>query len=498
MKIFSAAQIHEWDAYTIQHEPILSIDLMERASLAFCRWFEKKVSKNKIVKVFCGPGNNGGDGLAITRTLVQKGYHVDAYIICPGKPSEDFKINFDRLTEIMGVQDISNENQIPSIHKNEVVIDAIFGSGLSRPVSGLFARVVEKINSSEALVVSVDIASGLYADLPNDDSVIIKPDFTVSFQTPKLSFLLPQNEEYVGRWILIDIGLNKEFAEQQITKHFFVDAYFVKSLIRKRSKFSHKGTYGTSLIIGGSYGMVGAVVLATKACLKTGVGLSVAYVPKCAYEILQTAVPENMVKTDEEFNHITSIPELEKYKAIAIGPGLGQAEDTVKAVGELLEKATIPLVIDADALNILSLNKEWMTKIPEGSILTPHPKEFERIAGTSNDNYERLELLSLLSKKIKSVIVLKGAHTAIASPDGSIYFNASGNPGMATGGSGDVLTGIITSLVAQGYSSLHAAILGVYLHGYAGDFAAREESQESLIASDIISWIGKFFHDFSH
>jgi NAD(P)H-hydrate epimerase len=244
--------------------------------------------------------------------------------------------------------------------------------------------------------------------------------------------------------------------------------------------------------------MVGAIVLASKACLKTGVGLSVTYVPKCAYEILQTSVPENMVKTDEDFNHITTIPDLENYKAIAIGPGLGQNEETINAVGELLEKITLPLVIDADALNILSLKKEWMDKIPEGTILTPHPKEFERLAGTPKDNYERLELLSSLSKKIKSVIVLKGAHTAIASPDGSIHFNASGNPGMATGGSGDVLTGIITSLVAQGYSSLHAAIIGVYLHGYAGDFAARDESQESLIASDIISWIGKFFHDFNH
>jgi ADP-dependent NAD(P)H-hydrate dehydratase / NAD(P)H-hydrate epimerase len=495
MKILSASQIKELDEYTIKHEPVDSIDLMERASMDFVNWFIEKFDKNKKVKIFCGPGNNGGDGLAIARILLGKSYKIETFIITSEKTSRDFKINHERLSNLADANYINDEKDIPKIAADEIVIDAIFGSGLARPVTELFAKVIRSINKSEAFVVSVDIASGLFCDQVNNDKNIIEPDYTISFQFPKISFLLSQNEKYIGEWVLVDIGLSKSFIKSVDADYFFTDKDQIKDILKRRTKFSHKGNFGKALIIAGSYSMMGAAVLAAKACLRTGAGLCVSYIPKCGYEIMQTSIPENMVLTDTDPNCITDIPDLNSYNAIAIGPGLGKAETTTSALKKLLERSSLPLVIDADALNILSENKELLDKIPEGSILTPHPKEFERLAGKAVDDYERLEFLKFFSKKIKSYIVLKGAYTAIASPDGKIYFNSTGNPGMATGGSGDVLTGIIVSLLAQGCSSFHSALLGVYLHGYSGDAAAKKLSQPSMIASDIVEGITEFYRN---
>lgn len=493
MKIFSAKQTHELDAITIENEPISSVDLMERASLAFVDWFTDRFTKEKNILIFCGPGNNGGDGLAIARLLLNKHYNVEVFIIESVATSKDFKINEERLLKITTANYIHSSNDFPEIDGTEVVIDAIFGSGLTRLVEGLYAEIISYLNKKSSIIVSVDIASGLFCDYHTPGSVTVKPTFTVSFQLPKLAFLLPENYASVGEWHLVDIGLDKNYIQDTNSPYYYLDPEMIRSSIKKRGKFAHKGDFGKALIIAGNYGMIGAALLASKACLRAGVGLLKMYIPQCGYDIAQTSIPEAMVLTDPDFNSITKIPELDGYNAIGVGPGLNEREKTIDALGDLLKNSPVPLVIDAGALNILSKNKDLIEYIPPNSILTPHPKEFERLAGKSENDFERLKTLKHFSQKLQCIVILKGAHTAIAHPHGEIYFNSTGNPGMAKGGSGDVLTGILTSLLAQGYPPTVAAILGVYMHGFAGDTAATSLGIPYITASDIIEGLSSFY-----
>jgi NAD(P)H-hydrate epimerase len=506
MKILDTAQIRALDAYTIQHEPIASVDLMERASLAFTAWFAARFDTSRPVKIFCGLGNNGGDGLAIARLLVAKKYTVSAYVVdYADKKSDDFMANYERLSKLVIIQHIKSINNFPLVGDNDIFIDAIFGSGLTRPVEGLVKEVVDLMQEEKATervtIVSVDIASGLYADGPNPEgSTIVQPDYTVAFEVPKLAFLLPRNAPFVGEWHCVDIGLNKAFLEKTPTKYFYLDEKLAGSLLKPRSRYAHKGTFGHALLIAGSYGKVGAAVLAARACLRSGVGLLTVRVPQCGYEIIQTTVPEAMALTDDSYEQFTFVPPLQPYNAIGIGPGLGKAPETLKALSDLLlaleqptdspEEKHPALVMDADALNLLSENRELLRQLPPGTILTPHPKEFERLAGKAENDFERLELLKDFAVTHQIYVVLKGANTAVASPDGTVYFNSTGNPGMATGGTGDVLTGMITALLAQQYSPLEAALIGVYQHGLAGDRAAAQRSQSAMTASDLVEAIG--------
>lgn len=492
MKILNVEQIRSLDAYTIKNEPISSIDLMERASQAFVRWLYNQFVNTRPVAVFCGKGNNGGDGLAIARILSERSYDVQVYIIeySPDE-SADFKINLDRLENHLQPVYIKSIDDFPAPGPNVVCIDALLGSGLSRPVAGLLAEVIDKLNDLPNKLVAVDIASGLYADKTNSkEDPIIEPDFTVSFQLPKLAFLLPQNAKYVGDWHIVDIELSAAFIKNAETSWFYTDKQTAESLIKPREKFSHKGTYGHAVLIAGSYGKMGAAVLSAKACLRSGVGLLTVHVPECGYEIIQISTPEAMASVDENRKYIGQVPDMESASAIGVGPGLGQDTTTVNVLDKLLKAAKAPLIIDADALNILSQNRELLYKLPENTILTPHPKEFQRLAGESTDEYNRLEIGKEFAKKYKVIICLKGANTAVILPNGDVHFNSTGNAGMATGGTGDVLTGIITSLLAQKYTPEHAAILGVYQHGLAGDRAADLKGQSALIASDVIDCLG--------
>lgn len=496
MKIFSAPVIRVLDAYTIKHEPIMSIDLMERASAAFSDWFIRTFSEAVPVYVFCGPGNNGGDGLAIARRLLANNYKVFPYLIGDGMLSEDCRINFERLSEITPVTPVLVKEDLPGLPAEAIVVDALFGSGLSRPVAGLFADVIQAINHSEALVVSVDIASGLFCDSYNASENIVRPDYTVTFQYPKLSFFLPSNALYTGELVIVNIGLMEEFAETQPVDYYFIESKDVRKLLKPRGKYAHKGTFGKALIMAGSYGMMGAALLAVKACCRSGAGLVTAYIPKCGYEIIQTAVPEAMVLTDPASDFLLDAPDVSHYNAIGAGPGFYEGEETVDALRQLLITCVQPLVLDAGALNCIAKNRELLDLLPEGAVITPHPKEFERLFGATGNDYDRLGLMRKKALQHKITIVLKGAHTAIATSEGKVYFNSTGNPGMATGGTGDVLTGIITGLLAQGYPSPEAAILGVYLHGYAGDKAAQITGVPSLLASDVIDGISLFYKDF--
>lgn len=502
MKILTTDQIRYWDAYTIEHEPILSIDLMERASTVFTDWFSTLYSSENYVYVFCGTGNNGGDGLAIARLLHQRFYNVKVFI-CRTSTSEsdDFKTNLSRLplrSEILSLPlggYLNEQDPFPKIEKEAIIIDAILGSGLTRPVKGYWADFFEYLNEIGNDIVSVDIPSGLFSDKTNrnTEGVSIEAKSVLSFEIPKLSFLMPENQHFIQSFYFKSIGLKQEYLDTIESNNIYLTSDFVKNLIKKRDKFSHKGTHGHALLVVGSFGMAGAAVLAARACMRSGVGLLTVHTPQCNRLILQTTIPEAMVRTDADEFAISQNNEAEIYEAIGIGCGIGKAGRTASALKIYLTKTTKPMVIDADALNLIADNPEMLSLIPKHSILTPHPKEFERLFGKTKDDFERLELLRNRAKALKINILLKGAHTIIANTEGVCFFNATGNAGMATAGSGDVLTGIITGLLAQGYEPSDAAILGVYLHGLAGDFAAKKVGQEALIASDIIENMGSAF-----
>lgn len=498
MKIPDTIQIREADAYTIENEPIASVDLMERAATAVFKRILPKLSPVQQILVIAGMGNNGGDGLVLARLLLQQGFLVQIYILSiVEKGSPDFEINLTRLKQLSNseIHLIYDESDFPPFSPDDMVIDAIFGSGLNKPVTGLVAGLINAINKSSAVVIAIDIPSGLFADKAVDTNkdVVIYADYTYTFETPKLAFLFPENEFFVGLWEVVPIGLHPEFMNSLTVKNNILNDNLVRNLIHTRRKFSHKGIFGHALLIAGSSGKYGAAILAAESCMRSGVGLLHAHLPKCAQLPLQIRIPEAMISMDISETHFSQLPDLSGYNAIGAGPGLGMQEDTCKALKLLIQNSTVPLVLDADALNILSENKTWMAFLPFESILTPHPKEFERLAGKWTDSFERLEMQRQLSIHNKVFIVLKGAHTAITTPSGDCWFNSTGNPGMATGGSGDVLTGIILGLLAQNYAPLHAALIGVYLHGRAGDLGIAEVGVEGLIASDITRMIGKAF-----
>lgn len=493
LKIISTLQTKELDEYTIRHEPIASIDLMERACEAFVTWFTKRFEKDHTIGIVCGAGNNGGDGLGIARMLFAAGYAIEVWIVRGGmKESPDFKTNLNRLPENIPVFELDKHDDTEVFARCTILIDALFGSGLSRPVGGIFQQVIQTMNNTNVIRIAVDIPSGLSVDKPMSGEAV-QANHTVTFQLPKLAFMFPQNVQFVGEWHSVDIGLNTDFINKAESSHFLLTQHDISERIQPRSKFGHKGNFGHALIIAGSYGKIGAAILSTRAALRSGVGLLTAHVPGCGYEIVQTSVPEAMVSIDADEYIVSQVPSMETYSSIGIGPGIGKDKKTVAAFTKLLETHQKPLVIDADALNILSENRTLIHLLPQGSILTPHPKEFERLAGTWKNDFERLEKQREFSVKTKTVVLVKGAHSSIASPDGLIYFNNTGNPGMATGGSGDVLTGILTALLAQGYTSVDAAIVGCWVHGLAGDYAAENLGQISMTAGDLVDYLPDAF-----
>ena len=491
MKILASTQLKELDKYTIVHEPIASIDLMERAARTLTDAIVRRWDKSFEVVVFAGPGNNGGDALAVARMLSQKGYHVEVFLFnTKGQLSEECQANLNRLKTCGSIYftEISTQFDPPALTENHLVIDGLFGSGLNKPLNGGFASVVKYINASKAQVVAIDIPSGLMGE---DNTYNIRPhiihaDVTLSIQLPKLSFLFPENEDIVGEWELLDIGLKQSFIDAAPSTFSILEETEVRSLIRPRKRFSHKGTFGHGLLIAGSYGMAGASILAAKACLKSGIGLLTVHVPIHNHDLLQTTVPEAIVHTDIQERYFAQPMHLHRYSALAIGPGLGQEEDTALAMMEQIQGSSLPIVLDADTINILSTHRNWLSRLPKRCILTPHLGELERLIGKCMDTYERLTKVKELAAYLQSYIIVKGAWTTIVTPEGNYYFNPTGNPGMATGGSGDILTGILLGLLAQGYTQEDACKLGVYIHGLAGNIAAEEKTEMGMTAGDII------------
>jgi NAD(P)H-hydrate epimerase len=499
MKVFPVSQIKTIDARTIELEPVASIDLMERAAEACTGWIVTRFPASRPVVVFAGMGNNGGDGLAIARQLRRFGYEVSVYLPeLGGTPSADFQKNLDRLQTVQGIsiQRFQEKDNLPAINPTSIVLDAIFGSGLSRPASGLAARLIRHINVYGRDIISIDLPSGLFGEdnTANDPECIVKARYTLSFQFPKLAFFFASNAQYTGEWHILDIGLHPGVITETATNWNYLQQEDLSGMLRPRPRFSHKGTFGHALIIAGSAGMMGAAVLSARACLRSGAGLVTAHIPSGSENLMHMACPEALVSSDSSPLCFESLPELKSFTAVGTGPGLGRRKETVKAMKKLLTSCRLPLVLDADALNIIAENPDLLESLPEGSILTPHPGEFERLFGKTANAYERWKLQVEMSIKMQVYISLKGAYTCLATPDGISWFNSTGNPGMATGGSGDVLTGLISGLLANHHTPLQAALLGMWLHGKAGDMASENTGEDALTAGDLVERLGNAFH----
>ena len=499
MKIFTSAQIHELDKYTIENEPVSSIELMERAAKALTQAITDRWAATTPVVIFAGSGNNGGDALAVARLLADQGYQVVAYLFnISGSLSPDCAANRQRLKDNKRVKEfieVINEFDPPRLEAHMLVVDGLFGSGINKPLAGGFASLAKYINASPCQVVSIDVPSGLMTEdnTFNVRANIIRANQTLTLGQPKLSFLFAENQQFVGQLRVLDIRLSQEGIAKLETPYIMLEESDVRACMLARPAFAHKGQMGHGLIIAGSYCMAGAAILATQACLRAGAGKVSVNTPRRNISIMQTAVPEAVIQPSSEETIYAEVVETDEFDAVGIGPGLGQSEQTAIALISQLRRTQCPLVVDADAINILGNHRAWLQQLPKGVIFTPHPKEFDRLEGHSADSYERLTKACNLARRIQGYIVLKGHHTAICLPSGQVLFNTTGNAGMATAGSGDVLTGIITGLLARGYKQQEACVVGVYLHGLAGDLAASDLGEESLLASDIIRYLPQAF-----
>lgn len=503
MKVLSSEQIRAVDAFTIKNQPITSLDLMEQASVACYKAIKKKFKeklKGEPIHIYCGIGNNGGDGLVLARLLSADGHKVIVNIIrFSNSSSNDFKVNIERLKgHEVELNEINiKEDLVPA--NDGFIIDAIFGTGLNRVPRGLASCAIGHINKQKIPVISIDIPSGLFCDRPSvlDSDLIVEAEYTFGFQVPKLAFFMQENNRFIGNWEIVDIGLDTSFIEEQVSPYYYLIPKRIKSIVQKRNKFDHKGKFGHALIVGGDADKAGAAILAGMGALRSGAGLVTIMLPKEIAGTVHQAVPELMcwpsgdsfVKSWDK----DKLPRPMEKLNIGLGIGIGTRGRTQSFVEDLLTDSFNPLVIDADALNIIAKNPKLMDQIPANSILTPHAGEFKRLVGEFKNGYDQLNAQIKFSKKHKVIVVLKGAYTRITTPKGIVFFNSTGNPGMGTPGSGDVLTGILTSLLGQYKNPVNVAILGVYLHGLAGDITAEKESFESLIASDIVKNLGKAY-----
>ncbi len=497
MRIYTTDQLYTGDQITIKNQQLGPTDLMERAGGQVFGWLHSRMQGAQVpIRIFCGIGNNGGDGLVLARQLLEHGYNVHTYVVnCSDKRSKIFLINYDRVKQVTKKWPdlIKGKDDFPEIHRDDVVVDAIFGIGLNRCLGGWVKDLVIHINRAEAFILAIDLPSGLYANGPIEDpEAVIKANHTLTFQFPKFTFFMPSTGIYTQTWEALDIGIDPEFVMKTPPMASLITKQHLLSWYVPREKYAHKGTYGHTLIVGGSYGKIGASVLATRAAMRIGSGLATAYVPSCGVSILQTAVVEAMVIADANPEHISSSPESLKDYAVAVGMGMGTHTDSKLALGTLLKNADSPVVIDADAINCIAADSKLLALIPEDSVLTPHPGELERLIGAWNNDFDKLEKAKAFAAKHKVVLLIKGAHTLVIFKD-TVFINTTGNPGMATAGSGDVLAGAIAGLLAQQYESWQAALIAVYLHGSAGDIAVQNLGYQALTASDLVANFGAAF-----
>ncbi len=485
MKILTAAQIREWDAFTIRHEPISSIELMERAARHCTDWILQSPYQNGNFLVCCGPGNNGGDGLVIARLLKAAGKKVAVWLLPAAQQSADHRISLQKAHEA-GVPIFESTGSVPVAGTATVIVDALLGTGLNKPLSGEAARLVDAINQSGLPVISIDIPSGLFADHYPEHDPIIRAQDTLTLGSLKRSFMFAAALPRTGRVHLLDIGLHPAFPEQAACPYHSTGPAEAALLYRPRNAAFHKYQFGHALLLAGSLRMTGAAILMAEACLRSGAGLVTVQLPPERMAVLQTALPEAIATDETDFSRLTY-----KKAAIGAGPGWEAGDAQRRLLAQLLSEWHGPLVLDATALQLLQpLLPLLEARNGQPPILTPHAGEFDQLFGAADHEESRMMLAGRMAVHYQCCIVLKGPHTLCALPDGSFHFNTSGNSGMATAGSGDVLAGILTGLCAQGYAPADACRLGVYLHGAAGDLAAARLSPEAMIAGDITRSLG--------
>ncbi len=497
MKIFSSKQFYEADKITSEKQGITSVDLMERAATQIYGWLHQRLQGAQVpIHIFCGIGNNGGDGLALGRLLIDNGYNVTSYIAnYKDKRSDGFVTNYSRYKDVTKNWPLlmTCAEDFPVLAKEDIIIDALFGIGLNRPPEGWVKELIQHLNATPAYKLSIDIPSGLYAEKAiTDPEAIIKPNHTLTFQAPKLSFFLPESGPYVTFYEVLNIGLDEEFLHTTEALAQLIAKPEAQRFYKQRNKYAHKGNFGHALIAAGSYGSMGAAVLSTKATLRIGAGKVTSFIPECGYTTMQIAVPEAMVQTDVNLKVLSKIDFDFMPDAIGVGMGMGTGKEAVSALRGLLKKVACPILLDADALNCISSTKALLKLIPQNAILTPHAGELERLVGEWTDDYDKIAKTKAFSKKYNVIVIIKGANTIVISED-EMYINTTGNPGMATAGSGDVLSGVVTGLVAQGYDPLMASVFGVYLHGSAGNIASQIVGFEAMMASDITEALGDAF-----
>lgn len=478
-----------------------SLDLCEQLANAFCAQFQRDFKGAHRVIVFAGPGANGAVALAIGRILSAFGHNVESVVLNPtGLLTDDCLINFRRMVDAgLAAREVTTSFNPPVIGARDIVIDGICGIDLAVPFEGDLAQVSRYINTKARVILAVDIPSGLMAEdnASNHLDNVIRATYTYTFHGPKLSFLLADTAQYVGEWKVVDIGLESSLPQGASgVRSFVFTASDFEGAIPPRKRHTHKYNYGKVALIAGSQGMMGAALLAGRSCMRSGVGHLTLHVPKGAEMMVHVALPEALVQSDKSAQYFTMFENAASYDAIAVGPGLGRQFDSAAALDGLLALYRKPLLIDADAIHILAANNDLLAKLPEDTIITPHAGELDALVGASSSDYERLMKAKELAIKYKIIIVLKGAYTATCSKNGNVVFNASGNPGMATAGTGDVLTGCMLALLGRGFRPLHAALFANYICGYAGDLYSQEYSQESLMASDVVANIPRVFKYF--
>jgi hydroxyethylthiazole kinase-like uncharacterized protein yjeF len=498
MKLFALEQLRRWDHTTVERHYENSAALMEVAAKACADALLDKAPSPMYI-FFCGTGNNGGDGLVMARTLLEQEYVVVVHVVgdaSNGSPDfrENLQLCIDGDVPLNFIASDAFELPLPA---GAVIVDALFGSGLNRPITGYTAAVIDAINSADCTVVALDIPSGLQADLLEpQQGAIVRAKLTLCIETPKRSMLFAENYPFVGSMYLVPIGLDGAYQRETPCDWHYYDEMNAMSDVKLRSKFEHKGDFGHLGILAGSKGMMGAALLCNYAALRSGVGKVTAQVPACGAAILQSSVPEAMAIEDAHDACFTTMRLPDTCNALSIGPGLGRNEVTVDALNQLLTTIAVPCVLDADALNCMAGSD--LKRLPDHAVLTPHAGEFDRLFGKHTTSFDRLQTLIVKAKELNAVIILKGAHSITATPSGEVFFNSTGNAGMATAGSGDVLCGMIGSLLAQGYEPTVAARLGVFLHGLAGDVACEARGSEAMIARDIIEFIGDAYQQIHH
>jgi ADP-dependent NAD(P)H-hydrate dehydratase / NAD(P)H-hydrate epimerase len=498
MKIFEAAQIRLADEATLLKEKIPSIDLMERAAQTCVNELKKVFASTDKPAIICGNGNNGGDGLAIARLLYQEGIIPKVFTVeFANQSSVDYKINLKRLKEETQVE-IQCIDSIADFQllENHWVIDALLGTGTSRPVDGLLKELIVYLNKSRVKVISIDLPSGMPADGIRDfdawkNAEMVNAVLTFSFQFPKLAFFLPETGVKTGEWKILDIGLSQEFMDETDSVFDFLEVKDLMHLIHKRAKFSNKGSYGHLLLIAGSEGKSGAALMSSKAAMRTGCGKLTLCSDQASLQALAVYLPEAM-SVEGGKKEVEILPALNSFDAIAVGPGLGKGEGVQKVLKRLLQDWAGPLLVDADAINILAENPTWFNWLPKASVLTPHPLEFRRLTGnTSGTFYDLLVSAAKFSKKYSVFINLKSTYSCLITPSGRFLFNSSGISALAKAGTGDVLSGIIAGFLCMGYSATESICLGNYIHGRAAYLAVGKNSFHSLLAGEIEQFIGQ-------